>query len=313
MKAWQFTHVDAPLVLNDVDTPTPAPDEIVVHVRAAGLCHSDVGFIDGTLTPLLPFRPITLGHEIAGVVSAVGTKVAEFTVGQRVGVPATIEDGPGTEKDGGFAEEVAVLAKLVVPLPEHVPFDQAAAAADAGLTSYHAVHVQGRVTAGMKVGIIGLGGLGSLGAQAALAAGATVYVAEKNERVHDYARELGVEAVSTDIEDFTEAQLDVIIDFAGFGTTTNGAIKTLRRGGRIVQVGLARATGELNLQTLTLNEIELVGSQAGTKQDLIEVLNLIDAKKLQSRITEISFNEIGDGIGKLERGEVIGRLVAVFG
>ncbi|AMM18911.1 alcohol dehydrogenase [Frondihabitans sp. PAMC 28766] len=313
MKAWQFTEVDAPLSLHEVEAPTPAADEIVVHVKAAGLCHSDVSFIDGTLTPLLPFRPITLGHEIAGVVSAVGADVTEFSVGQRVGIPATIEDGPGTEKNGGFADEVAVLAKLVVPLPEHVPFDQAAAATDAGLTSYHAVKVQGRVGQGTKVGIIGLGGLGSLGAQAALALGATLYVAEKNEKVHDYARSLGAKAVSTDIEDFTDEALDVIVDFAGFGTTTDGAIKTLRRGGRIVQVGLARARAELDLQTLTLNEIELVGSQAGTKQDLVEVLELIEQGKLTSRITEISFDEIGDGIGKLQRGEVIGRLVAVFG
>lgn len=313
MKAWQFTEVDVPLTLSEVDAPTPESDEIVVHVKAAGLCHSDVGFIDGTLTPLLPFRPITLGHEIAGVVSAVGAGVTEFTVGQRVGIPATIEDGPGTEKNGGFAEEVAVKAKLVVPLPDHVPFDQAAAATDAGLTSYHAVKVQGRVATGTKVGIIGLGGLGSLGAQAALALGAKLWVAEKNEKVHDYARSLGAEAVSTDIEDFKDVGLDVIVDFAGFGTTTDGAIKTLRRGGRIVQVGLAKATGTLDLQTLTLNEIELVGSQAGTKQDLVEVLQLIEEGKLSSRITEIPFDEIGDGIGKLERGEVIGRLVAVFG
>ncbi|GAA4670995.1 zinc-binding dehydrogenase [Frondihabitans cladoniiphilus] len=313
MKAWQFTEVDVPLTLSDVETPAPAANEIVVHVKAAGLCHSDVGFIDGTLTPLLGFHPITLGHEIAGIVSAVGSDVTEFTVGQRVGIPATIEDGPGTEKNGGFAEEVAVLAKLVVPLPEHVPFDQAAAATDAGLTSYHAVKVQGRVSEGMKVGIIGLGGLGSLGAQAALALGAKLYVAEKNEKVHDYARSLGAVGVSTDIEDFKDDQLDVIVDFAGYGTTTDGAIKTLRRGGRIVQVGLARATGTLDLQTLTLNEIELVGSQAGTKQDLVEVLELIEQGKLKSRITEIGFDEIGDGVGKLQRGEVIGRLVAVFG
>lgn len=313
MKAWQFTEVDAPLTLSDVEVPQPAADEIVVHVRAAGLCHSDVSFIDGTLTPLLPFRPITLGHEIAGVVSAVGSDDLGFEVGQRVGIPATIEDGPGTEKNGGFAEEVAVKAKLVVPLPDAVPFDQAAAATDAGLTSYHAVKVQGRVQAGSRVGIIGLGGLGSLGAQVALALGAEVYVAEKNEKVHDYARSLGAAAVATDVSAFADEKLDVVIDFAGFGTTTDGAIQVLRRGGRVVQVGLARARGEIDLQTLTLNEIELVGSQAGTKQDLVEVLELIADGRISSRLTEIAFDEIGDGIGRLERGEVIGRLVAVFG
>ncbi|MCU1405984.1 MAG: alcohol dehydrogenase [Glaciihabitans sp.] len=312
MKAWQFTEVGQPLSLNEVATPTPEANEIVVHVRAAGLCHSDVGFSDGTLTPLLPFRPITLGHEIAGIVSAIGSDVTEFSVGQSVVIPAAIE-GPGTSKNGGFADEVVVLERLVVALPDGVPFDQAAAATDAGLTSYHAIIDQGGVAAGTKVGIIGLGGLGSLGAQIALAVGATVYVAEKNEKVHDFARSLGVEAVSTDIEDFTDAELDVIVDFAGFGTTTNGAIKTIRRGGRIVQVGLGKANATLDMQTLTLNEVQLFGSQAGSKQNCADVLELVAEGKITSRITPIGFDEIGDGIGKLERGEVIGRLVAIFG
>lgn len=309
MKAWQFTEVDVPLTLNDVEVAVPAPDEIVVDVKAAGLCHSDVGFIDGTLTGLLPFRPITLGHEIAGVVAAIGSDVTEFAVGQKVVIPAAIE-GPGTSKNGGFAEQVVVLERLVVALPDGVPFDQAAAATDAGLTSYHAVVIQGGVTEGTKVGIIGLGGLGSLGAQTALAVGAEVYVAEKNEQVHDFARSLGVADVASDITEFAGLGLDVVVDFAGFGTTTDGAIHAVRRGGRVVQVGLGRARGDLDLQTLTLNEVELVGSQAGTKEDCAAVLELIAAGRIESRITRIPFEEIGDGIGRLERGEVIGRLVA---
>ncbi|WP_224760660.1 MULTISPECIES: zinc-binding dehydrogenase [unclassified Salinibacterium] len=312
MQAWQFVEVGSPLTLNEVEAPTPAANEVVVDVKAAGLCHSDVGFLDGTLTPLLPFRPITLGHEIAGIVSAVGSDVADFKVGDKVAIPAAIE-GPGTEKNGGFATQVVVLERLVVPVPESVPFDQAAAATDAGMTSYHAVMVQGRVTAGSKVGIIGLGGLGMMGAQAALAAGADVYVAEINEKVHQVARDLGATGVSTDIRDFSDQGLDVVIDFAGFGTTTDAAVETVRRGGRVVQVGLGVARGEINLQQLTLNEVELVGSQAGTKEDCIAVLDLVAAGKLSSRVTTISFDEIGEGIGKLERGEVIGRLVAVLG
>lgn len=312
MHAWQFTDVGAPLALHEVPTPDPAGDEIRIHVHAAGLCHSDVGFLDGTLTPLLPFRPITLGHEIAGVVSAVGSQATEFTVGQKVVVPAAIE-GPGTSKNGGFADEVVVLERLVVALPDGVEFDQAAAATDAGLTSYHAVSVQGHVTKGTRVGIIGLGGLGSLGAQTALALGASVVVAESNKKVHDFARSLGVEKVVTDIDDLAGSDLDVVLDFAGYGPTVNGGIHALRRGGRLVLVGLGQAKAEIDLQAITLNEIEVVGSQAGTKEDCAAVLDLIKDGKLASRITEIGFDEIGDGIGKVERGEVIGRLVATFG
>jgi propanol-preferring alcohol dehydrogenase len=312
MRAWQFTEVGAPLTLTEVPTPEPADDEIRIQVRAAGLCHSDVGFIDGTLTPLLPFRPITLGHEIAGTVSAVGAAVTQFTVGQKVVVPAAIE-GPGTSKDGGFADEVVVLERLVVPLPEGVPFDQAAAATDAGLTSYHAVATQGRVTDGARVGIIGFGGLGSLGAQAALALDASVVVAEKNDKVHQFARDLGVEHVVSDVAELEGMGLDVVLDFAGFGSTIDGAMRALRRGGRIVLVGLGEARGEIDLQALTLNEIEVVGSQAGTKEDCAAVLDLVRDRKLASRITEIGFDDIGDGIDRLEKGQVIGRLVALFG
>lgn len=268
--------------------------------------------MDGTLTGLLPFRPITLGHEIAGVISKIGADVTEFHVGQRVVIPAAIE-GPGTSKNGGFAEQVVVLERLVVALPDAVSFDQGAAATDAGMTAYHAIVVQGKVGKGSKVGIIGLGGLGSLGAQIAIALEAEVYVAEINENVHELARSLGAAGVATRLDAFKEVGLDVVIDFAGFGTTTNDAIQAVRRGGRIVQVGLGKADATLDMQTLTLNEVELVGSQAGSKEDCARVLELLAEGKISSKITEIGFDDIGEGIGKLERGEVIGRLVAVFG
>jgi propanol-preferring alcohol dehydrogenase len=311
MKAWQFIEVGEPLTLNEVADPQPEADEIVIDMRAAGLCHSDVGFLDGTLTPLLPFAPITLGHEIAGTVSAVGGDVTAFKIGDKVGVPCSIE-GPGTSKNGGFATKVAVREALVVSVPDEVPFDQAAAATDAGITSYHAVIVRGQVAAGMKVGILGLGGLGSLGAQTVAAHGAQFFVAEINEKVHDYARELGAAAVATDIAAFKDEGLDVIIDFAGSGTTTAAALETVKDRGRVVRVGLASETGNINLNQLTLRSLELVGSQAGTKEDAKEVLGLIAAGKLTSRITTIGFDEIGEGILKLERGEVVGRLVAMF-
>ncbi|WP_329060805.1 zinc-binding dehydrogenase [Streptomyces sp. NBC_01429] len=310
MKAWQFTEVGKPLSHNEIPEPEAGPGEIVIEVRAAGLCHSDVGFLDGTLTALLPFRPITLGHEIAGVVAATGPGVTRFAVGDRVAVPAAIE-GPGTSSNGGFQPKVAVRENLVLPLPDGIAWDQAAAATDAGLTSYHAMVVQGGVASGTKVGVIGFGGLGSLGAQVALAVGAEVYVAEKNEKVHAFARELGVADVATDISAFADEKLDVVVDFAGFGTTTAAAVETVRRDGRVVQVGLGVGEGTINLQTLTLNQVVLIGSQAGTAEDRRAVLGLVAAGRVTSRVTRIGFDDIADGIGRLERGEVIGRLVGV--
>ena len=312
MRAWQFEEVGQPLALNEVPEPRPKQGEVVVAVEAAGICHSDVGFLDGTLTHLLPYRPITLGHEIAGVVEAVGPEATRFAVGDKVVIPAAIE-GPGTSSHGGFQPKVPVHERLVLPLPDGISWDQAAAATDAGLTSYHAMAVQGGVGEGTKVGIIGLGGLGSLGAQIARALGAEIYVAEINEKVHELAREVGAVEVETDIKAFADRHLDVVVDFAGFGTTTAGAVETVRRNGRVVQVGLGVVEGTINLQQLTLNEVELVGSQAGTAEDCEAVLRLIADGSVSSRITRISFEEIGDGVGRLERGEVIGRLVAIYG
>lgn len=311
MQAWQLIEAGAPSTLSEVPEPVLEPDGVIVEVKAAGLCHSDVGYLDGTLTYALAFTPIALGHEIAGVVSAVGGEVSRFRVGDRVVIPAKVE-GPGTSLNGGFAPRVAAPAEFVVPLPDGVAWDQAAAATDAGLTSYHAAIGQGGVRAGTKVGIIGFGGLGSVGAQIAMAVGAHVVVAEKSDKARELARSLGVTEIGTDIAQFADRELDVIIDYAGFGTTTAGAIEAVRPGGKVVQVGMGVTEGVIPLVLLAVKQVELVGSLAGSNQDCADVLALIEAGTVASRLTHLRFDEIGDGIGRLERGEVTGRLVALF-
>lgn len=323
MRAWQLVEHKHPLVLNEVPDPVPGPHEIVIDIKASGLCHSDVSFLDGSLADLLtPVRPITLGHEPVGVVSAVGSEVTRFKIGDRAGAPAA-PDSPGTGLPGGFSDKLLVPERLAILIPAGISWVQAAAAMDAGMTSYHALVKRGGLRRGMKAGIIGFGGLGSLAAQVGLGIGAEVYVAETNDAVHPYARSVGVTGLSRTITDFEDEQLDVIVDFAGFGTTTAQAVQTVRPGakrmaesterlsGRVVQVGLPAITGEINLHTLTLNEVDLVGSMGGTHEDCSDYLALVAAGQVESRVTEIGFDEIGDGIGRLERGEVVGRLVAI--
>ncbi|MEU3947519.1 zinc-binding dehydrogenase [Streptomyces sp. NPDC029526] len=311
MKAWQFNEVNAPFTLVEREDPKPGADEIVIDVKASGLCHSDVSFVDGTLTPILGHRPIILGHETAGVVSAIGADVSAFAVGDRVGIPAVTE-GPGTAVDGGFADKVVVKADLVVRVPDEVDFSQAAPAMDAARTSYRALVTFGRVEAGQNVGIIGFGGLGSLGAQIAKELGAEVYVAEINEKVWDDAKALGVAGVSQDIRDFADRGLDVIVDFAGFGTTTASAIDAVRHGGRIVQIGLAREEATLSMQQVILKEITLVGAANGEKSEAEEVLRLMAGGNIESKIVPITFEQIPEYVDKLAKGEVPGRAVAIL-
>lgn len=311
MKAWQFTGINEDLKRVEIPDPKAGKGEIVINIKAAGLCHSDVSYVDGTITPLLKQIPIVLGHEIAGVVSEVGEGVDDFRVGQRVGIPATVES-PGTARNGGFADSVVVLAEQCVHMPDDVPFEQAAPAMDAARTAYRAVVTVGQVQQGMKVGIIGFGGLGSLGVQIAKEVGAEVYVAEVNQNVWQEAKELGSKGVSADIRDFESAGLDVIIDFAGFGTTTASAIDAIKPRGRVVQIGLAKEMATISAQKVTMKEITYVGASNGEKHEAEEVLKLMASGNIKSKIIKISFDEIPASLDQLKQGGVNGRFVAIY-
>lgn len=314
MQAWQFTNTHEPLVLAEVPEPTAGPGQVVVDVKAAGLCHSDVGLMeDEGWLALLAKTPITIGHEIAGVVSAVGDGVTDWAVGDRVGICPTTELGaPGYAFDGGFAAKTVIGQEALVRIPDSVSFAYGAAGTDAGMTSHHAVIANGQVTKGTKLGIIGFGGLGQIGARVAVLAGADVYVAEVNEDVWDNARAAGVSDVRKSIRDFADVELDVIVDFAGFGVTTADAIETVRAGGRVVQVGMGRLEATINTRVLITNNVTLVGSVGGTKADVQGVYDYLATGDLNPTITEIGFDEIADGIERLAKGQVIGRLVATF-
>ncbi|MBD7958412.1 zinc-binding dehydrogenase [Microbacterium sp. Sa4CUA7] len=314
MKAWQFTGTHEPLVLNEVPDPTPAPGEVVLKMTAAGLCHSDVGVLEdeGWLS-MLAKLPITLGHENAGVVEAVGDGVTDYAVGDRVAVcPTTAAGAPGYGFDGGFAEKMAVAAEALVPIPDEVDDVYGAAATDAGMTSYAAVITNGGVKAGDTVGIIGLGGLGQIGARVAVLAGATVYVAEIDESAWPLAEQIGAAGVAASIADFEGVAFDVIVDFAGFGTTTAQAVDAIRRDGTVVVVGMGRLEATISTKSLILNQCNLRGSNGGSKEDIAGVYEYMKTGQLKPETTTIRFDEIAEGLERLHRGEVKGRLVATF-
>lgn len=150
MRAWRFLAENQPIQLTEVPDPVAGPGEVVLAVKAAGLCHTDYAYADGTLTHALAKIPITLGHEFAGVIIQVGGGVTGIEIGQRVGVP-TAEGGPGQTTDGGFADQVKVAARWVLPLPDGVAWTQAAPATCGGMTAYHAL-AKGGVTDGTKSG-----------------------------------------------------------------------------------------------------------------------------------------------------------------
>lgn len=310
MKAWRLTAANEPLQLMDVPAPEAGPDEIVVDVKAAGICHTDVGYLDGTLTDVLGFTPITLGHEIAGVVSEIGTDVTGFEIGQKVVIPATVP-GPGTGTNGGFAEKVKAFDHQVIALPDGIAWEQAAPATDAGMTSYHALK-RGGVTKGTKLGIIGAGGLGSLAVQFAKAMGADVYVAEINRDTWDRISAMGANGLAENIREFADRELDVIVDYAGFGTTTDDAIETVAANGTVVQVGMGVGRADISTTSIMLKQVNYLGSLGGTNEDAAEVLEMIAAGRVSSEIEIVGFDDIDESIKRFERGEAThGRMVAL--
>ena len=160
MKSWRFTGTNEPLQLAELPEPTAGPGQVVVDVKAAGICHTDVGILtDPGWMTMLAQVPVTLGHEDAGVISQVGEGVDDFQVGDRVAIcPTTPAGCPGSSFDGGFGPKIVVGTQALVRIPDEVDFVNGAAATDAGMPSYAAVVCRGGVKAGDRVGIIGLAG-----------------------------------------------------------------------------------------------------------------------------------------------------------
>ncbi|MCQ9369463.1 zinc-binding dehydrogenase [Brevibacterium sp. 50QC2O2] len=316
MKAWQFIDTDKPLELTDVPAPIAGPGQVVLQMKAAGLCHSDVGLMtDPGWILLLGKQPITIGHENAGEVIAVGEGVTGFHPGDRVGVCPTVGgpgNAPGYDFDGGFGEQMVVPAETLVPIPDGVSYAQGAAATDAGMTAHAAMVTNGGVKAGMNVGVIGFGGLGQIGARVAVLTGANVYVAEVNENVWDLVRASGVKDVRKGIKDFDDVKFDLIVDYAGFGTTTSDAVDIIKRDGTVVLVGMGKLESNIDTRSLILNQCTLKGSNGGSKDDIAGIYAFMASGDLEPKLTEITFDEIPEGLERLHNGKVEGRLVAIY-
>ena len=311
MRAWHFVGTHKPFERVEIPEPTAGPGKVVIDVKAAGLCHSDVGIMeDEKWLANMKELPVVPGHETAGVISEVGEGVTDWKVGDKVAVTPMAEF-MGYMVNGAWEDRAEVSVEALIPMPEGVSFAEAAAAADAGMTSVGAL-TTGGVEAGMKVGIIGFGGLGQIGARVAHLRGAKVYVAEINEKVWDRAREGGAVKVTKSISEFADDELDVIIDYAGFGVTTKEALDVVKwsGGGRVVQVGMGKLEATIDIYPLILGRKELVGSQGGSKEDILETMKYMASGDLTPVISEIDFEEIADGIQQLIDGTAEGRLVA---
>ncbi|MFA4840996.1 MAG: zinc-binding dehydrogenase [Agrococcus sp.] len=309
MRAWQFVGTHKAFERVDIEEPKAGPGKVVIDVKAAGLCHSDVGILeDEKWLATMKDLPVVPGHETAGVISEVGEGVTDWKVGDRVAVWPMAEL-MGYMVNGAWEDRAEVSTDALIAIPDEVGYSAAAAATDAGMTSVGALSTAG-VAQGMKVGVIGFGGLGQIGARVAKLRGADVYIAEVNESIWDRASQAGATRVAKSITEFVDVELDVIIDYAGFGVTTADALKTVKSGGRVVQVGMGKLEATIDTYSLILGRKQLHGSMGGSKDDIVETMRHMASGDLKPAITEIDFEEIPAGIQQLIDGTAVGRLVA---
>ncbi len=294
----------ADLRIDEVDRPTPAPMEVLVDVAACGVCASDLHVVQG-VTPARTL-PLTLGHEAAGTIAAVGGDVTQWQVGDRVLVPAGRICGTcvmcrtgrdnlcerievlGVDVDGAQAGAVVVPASLPLPIPGHVPFSQAAILADAVATPYHALK-RGGVGEDSTVAVVGLGGLGYHAVQLSVLAGAKVVGIDVDEVALERAQQAGASVVVNANDDDAAARVraatdggaDVALEFVGTAATVAMASRVLRPGGRAALVGIGRdrLTGP-PLGLFVSREQEVVGSFGATIADVNELIDLVDAGRL---------------------------------
>jgi propanol-preferring alcohol dehydrogenase len=305
MRTLRITATGRPLDAVDLPVPTPGPGDVVVRVRAAGICHSDAHYRAGRSASLK--APVTPGHEVAGDIAAIGADVHTHAIGDRVCLHYLVTCGRcthcvagreqfcptgqmiGHHRDGGYAEYIVVPARNAVPLPAEIPYEHGAALMCSSSTSLHALR-RGRLAPGETVAVIGIGGLGISAVQLAKALGALeVYAIDLDATKVAAAERYGAKGVNASLGDpvarvreLTGGRgVDVVVEVVGSPTTMRQAVQMCAVQGRAVIAGLSRQNMELDTYRELLGpETELIGSNDHLLAELPLLLELARRKAL---------------------------------
>lgn len=294
MHAVRLTQPKAPLVDADIPEPAVGSGQVLVDIRAAGICHSDAHYRAGNGSVVLP---LTLGHEIAGVVSGTG---------QRVALHYLHDDGRmlGKEVDGGYAERIVVPAANAVPIPDGVSFEAAAVMMCSTATAWHALRLA-NLRSGESVAILGFGGLGASAVQLAQVLGASrVFAVDRVAEKLAIAESFG--AIPSAAEDLHD--VDVALDFAGHPATTLHGLRALKRGGRLMIVAINLRALEIDAyRDVLAHERHIIGVSDHTREELVELLELarrgaIDISRVITRSVALQAAAINDVLDDLDTG-----------
>ncbi len=304
MRALQLAAPGQPLAALDIAVPRPSAGEVLVRVKAAGICHSDAHYRAGT-SPVGRL-PLTLGHEVAGEVAGLGPDVTTLAEGDRVCLHYLVTCGEcryckagteqfcpqaemlGKDRDGGYGEYLVVPACNAHRLPAEVIFEQGAVMMCSAATALHALH-KARLQTGETVAVFGAGGLGLSAVQLARALGAgEVYAVDIKPAALEMARQLGavpVNAAQTDpvkeLRRLTGGGVDVALELIGLPLTMEQAVQSLAPLGRAALAGItSRSFSIAPYEELIGREAEVIGVSDHLASEIPQLIDLVAAGQL---------------------------------
>ncbi|MCZ3380650.1 alcohol dehydrogenase AdhP [Rhizobium sp. AG207R] len=334
MRAAIVTEFGKPLSIEYRPVPRPEPGKILVRVKACGVCHTDLHAAEGDW-PVRPSLPFTPGHEVAGIVAAVGAGVTNLKEGDRVGI-AWLHDAclkceycetgwetlcdhqhnTGYSCDGGFADYVIADAGFAARLPEHVDFAEIAPILCAGVTTYKGLK-ETEARPGEWVVISGVGGLGHIAIQYAKAMGLKVIALDIAPSKLNLARMAGADfAINAAVPDTVSEVMKVtqggahgVLVTAVSPSAFSQALSLVRKRGTMSLVGLPPGQFATPIFDVVLKRITIRGSIVGTRRDLDEAIAFAADHKVKAAIRRAPLKDINKVLSDLKQGRIGGRVV----
>jgi D-arabinose 1-dehydrogenase-like Zn-dependent alcohol dehydrogenase len=331
----QVSEPGGPLELRERDIPEPGPGEARVRVQACGVCHSDSypkeGHFPGVTYPVVP------GHEVAGVLDAIGDGVQGWTVGERVGVGwfggncghcESCRRGdlmncpnkpiPGVTADGGYADYLICRAGALALVPDDLPPEEAAPLMCAGVTTFNALRRSGARPGGL-VAVLGIGGLGHLGVQFAVKLGFQTVAIARGKEKEELARRLGAHHyVDSEAEDVAKALLQLGGATAILATVTSASAMSAAFGGlgprgRMIVVGAAGDPLAVTPGMLIGGNRSIQGHASGTSMDSQDTLAFSALTAVRPMIETVPLERAADAYDRMMANQARFRMVLVTG
>lgn len=337
VKARSIAGPDQPFLPTTIQRREPGPRDVLIDIAYAGICHSDIEHAHSTRGKTL--YPLVPGHEMAGLVAAVGSDVTRFRVGDRVGVGNMVDacrtcesclagleqycsggrtlaynsigrDGQPTH--GGYSEKIVVDEAFVVRVPEGIPLQNAAPLLCAGITMYSPLR-HWKAGPGKRVGILGFGGLGHVGVQMAHAMGAHTTVFDLAPVKREDALRLGADdfRVSADVQALADLanSLDLIICTVPANIDLDAYLGLLGRDGTFVNLAVTQKPLAVSAVSLLTNRRSIAGTRSGGLLETQEMLDFCATHRIGALVEEIHADRIDEAYQRLLAGDVRFRFV----